>query len=212
MKTAPNTTPPVQRPSSTSEHAAAASPDPARAAQKVAAAKVASIDAGARQSMIPVTSRNANERIRSRIETSPMQPARLPRKYWSRVGPSAAKEPSFIWLSTVADETASSGAASFHAPIAAPKLISMKPRPVSAGLNTLDPMPPNIPLATTMATTAPMTTIQRGTSEESTSASRTPVTAAERFPMVFFCFVTFWKQYSARTQLATETSSTSRAL
>ena len=91
-------------------------------------------------------------------------------------------------LSGVAPEMASGSGmkpgVGFQFVICAGKDTSRNTRPVMAGLKTFWPMPPKGSLATQMATTAPMNTIQRGIADGRFSASSRPVTTADRSPTV----------------------------
>ncbi len=99
-----------------------------------------------------------------------------------------------------------------HVAMAAGKEISRNTRPVSAGLNMLQPSPPKAILATPMAITEPATAIHHGSEEGRLSASRTPVTTAERSPMLFGRLsIQRLTEYSIATHAATDTRRTFRA-
>ena len=83
------------------------------------------------------------------------------------------------------------------------KLMSMNARAASAGLNGFIPSPPNTCLATPIANTEPTTAIQSGSPAGRLSARRSPVTTAERSPMVFSRFIA--RRHSASVTMQVET-------
>ena len=83
------------------------------------------------------------------------------------------------------------------------KEMSMNARAASAGLNGFIPIPPNTCLATPIANTEPTTAIQSGSPAGRLSARRSPVTTAERSPMVFSRFIA--SRHSASVTMQVET-------
>ena len=100
---------------------------------------------------------------------------------------------------------------SHDAPSVAGKLKNKNARPVRAGLNTFEPIPPNSPFAITIATRSPRIIIHKGVAGGTTSARSTPVTHADRLETHTFCLVIFWKAASKSTQAATETAMSANA-
>ena len=93
-----------------------------------------------------------------------------------------------------------------HVVMAPVNEISMNARADSAGLNGLYPKPPNTCFATAIANTLPHTAIQRGRSGGRLSASRRPVSTAEKSPMEFSRFMAMRQSASVTTDAAMQTA------
>ena len=100
-----------------------------------------------------------------------------------------------------------------HEVICTGKEISRKIRPASAGLNGLQPKPPNDILPTPMANRAPIMIIHIGRFDGRLNASNTPVMMAEPSVMVrrsrFKIYLLM--AHSKNTQAATDTAVTTNA-
>jgi len=120
-----------------------------------------------------------------------------------------------IRFSGVAALTASAGNARpfgmFQLVIAAGKLMSRKARPINAGFKGFAPNPPKNSFATTMAKAAPSATIQSGVPGGRTSASRNPLTTAEKSPIVVLALISFRNRNSDNTADVIEVTMTPSA-
>ena len=85
-------------------------------------------------------------------------------------------------------------------------------RAVRAGFTKFWPMPPNICLTTTMATTLPNTAMRGWMVAGRFKASSTPVTTQLRSPTVWGRFITLRQRNSLSTQEATQVRMTAAAL
>ena len=97
--------------------------------------------------------------------------------------------------STVAEDTASTPlqkVGRYHAVILTGQEASIMPRAVRAGFIKLSPMPPKSCLTSTMAMKLPTTGIHQGALPGRLSATRRPVTAAEKSPVRTLWRVSFW--------------------
>ena len=110
----------------------------------------------------------------------------------------------------VAEEVASATGAAPPATVPV-KASSRNTRAAMAGLTRFLPMPPKKPLTTTMANTPPRAHCHRGTLVLRFSASRRPVTTADRSPTVCFFPAQRLNRNSDRTVDATQTRIVHRA-
>ena len=151
-------------------------------------------------------------------ENSPAEPPILKKNCWEKVRLSAVSServipflrPSLTAPSGVAPEKASTRPniepESFQVVISTGKETSRKTRPTRAGLKIFCPRPPKVILATPMATTEPMTMSHHGEFGGRLSASRQPVTTADRSLTVTGRLSRyFWIRNSVSTQAAAPT-------
>lgn len=109
--------------------------------------------------------------------------------YPNSVGPDIASTagPTSVSISSAmadAPERESTPSGVANTVICTGKEISRKTRPTSAGLNGLQPRPPNVIFPTPIATSAPSIIIHTGNDGGRLKPSRTPVTTAEQSPTV----------------------------
>ena len=154
--------------------------------------------------MTPVTIRNTAPARSATTLISPMVPGIRPMNMSIRF----TALPLLSWARGVAVVTPSY----VNDVIRAVKQISRKQRAPSAGFMKFCPSPPNSILTTIIAKAAPMTAIHHVASGGRLRARRSPVTTADRSPIVAFLRMSFSKTSSKTTQEAMLTATSSAAL